>query len=139
MKILLTLLSSFAIISSVYSQKKEDSKIIITLADTSGIHEKIKKAFARQDFILKEIYDSDTLRTFPRELTNMGGYAIAYAEIKDNQVTLFGFYGLKKVDAFGIPTAGRSYNRILYFKAGKTWPLLQRVAESMGGEITYKK
>lgn len=129
----------FFITASIYSfsQEKNSTKIIVALTDTSDIQLKIKKAFAKHNLIAKEYIDSDTLSSFPSEQNGL--YVIVYAEIKGSDISLFGLYGLKRLDSFGYSHAANSYKKILYYKSSKSWPILMQVAESLEGEISYSK
>lgn len=118
-----------------YSQEKHSTKVVVALSDTSNIELKIKKAFAKHNLIAKEYIESDTLSSFPSEQNGL--YVIIYAEIKESKVTLFGLYGLKRLDSFGYSHAANNYKRIIYYKASKSWPVLMKVAQSLGGEISY--
>lgn len=137
MRICLIVVISLIISVSSFSQEKNSKKVIVTLSDTANIELKVKKAFAKNNLIVKEYIDSDTLSSFPSEQNGL--YTIVYAEIKDSNVILFGLYGLKRLDSFGYSHAANSYKRILYYKASKSWSVLMKVARSLGGEIYYLK
>lgn len=132
--ILVTLLL-FSFIS--FSQKKEDSKIIITLPDSVDIQQKIKKAFALEDIQVKDIGESDTLSTFPTEISGL--YIVGFASVKANTVTLFGLYGLKRLSYLGYTNAANKYKKIIFYKGSKSWAALHRVAKRIGGEISYEE
>lgn len=136
MKYLLLLFATILSFSG-FSQKKEDSRIIVTLADTAGIYEKVKTALVRTDFVVKDLPERDTLRTYLRE--SGGLYIKAFAIINGNQVIISGSYSLKRIDYFGYNNASKHHKKIIYTKGSKTWPQLMKVASLIGGAITYEK
>lgn len=119
------------------SQNKGDSKIVITLSDTTDMREKIRLAFAKADFIIKDLNDPDSITTYPRELKSISGTSVARAIIKGDKITLSGFYSLKKLNYFGFAKSGKDVKPIIYYKSGKLWPLLMKVANNIGGTIGY--
>lgn len=130
----------FLIISKIaFTQTNGDSKIIITLNDNSGVYEKIKIALVKNDFIIKDDGNRDTLLTYPRELSNLPGYSIVNAIIYDKQIIISGVYGLKKINDWGYTTSPKSYKRILYFKGSKGWKLLMQIAQTIGGEFSFSQ
>ncbi len=128
----------FVICINRHVSKKGDSQIIITLNDSSGIHEKVKLALIKADFVVKELNSLDSVVTYPRELKTMNGVAVGQAKVKNNKVTLYGYYSLKKLNYFGYTKLSRDFKPIVYYKGSKLWPLLMKVARDLGGEITYK-
>lgn len=123
----------------IFCQTSGDKRIIITLTDTTNIYENVKKALIKNDFIIKEYENKDTVYTYSRELRTMPGYCNVIAIINNNSVTLSGFYGLKKMNVFGQTTAPRDYKPIIYFGGSKIWPLLESIAKSINGQIKYSK
>ena len=132
--LLLCLLPFFAV-----AQKIEDSQIIITLSDSTDLYKKVKIAFVNADFIVKDNYKLDTLTTYSREFTSMAGHCVAVAILKGNTVTLTGYYSLKKLDWFGFTQSSNNFQKVLYYKSSKSWDLLMKVAEGIGGQITFTK
>lgn len=138
MKIRTAILLSVALISlETQAQKKGDSKIIITVTDTTNIYNRIKIAYAKADFAVKDINIHDTLSTFPRELRTMSGYVVSNAIISGDKVVLNGFYTRRKISYYGIIKTGKDVTPVIYFKSGKLWPLLMKVANDIGGKIEY--
>lgn len=125
------------IFSVAYSQKKSTAKIIITTTDTTQLYEKVKTALIKSDFIVKDI-QSDTLITYPRELNRMNGYVVAVATLTGNIITLNGYYSLKRQDYFGYEKR-KTYKRIIKFNGSKLWPLLEKIASYVGGEVSYSE
>lgn len=137
-KMILPILLFFLAVSS-YGQSKGDSKIIVTVSDTSEMYNKVRVALIKNDFIVKEDGNRDTLSTYSRELKTMAGNAMIWAVIKGNDVELSGIYSLKKLNYFGFTKPGRNSNTILYFRGSKTWKLLEKVAETIGGQLQFAK
>lgn len=131
------LILSIALTVSVAGQKNEDSKIIIKLDDSSGIYKKVKTALINSEFIVKDIESKDTLKTYSREYK--GIHCVAVAVINNNEVNLFGFYGLKKMDYIGFTHSPKGYKKILYFRGSKGWELLMQVAKQVGGNVTFER
>ena len=138
MKTSLSILVLFTVIS-VIGQKVDNTKIIIILNDSLGSFEKVKTAFVKNKFILKEESSKNTITTYPREFDNIPGYAIGNAEINGNTVTLSGIYGLKKMNYWGHEKQPKDYKQIIYFKGSKGWRLLMQIANELGGVISYSK
>jgi hypothetical protein len=102
-------------------------RIILTVADTSGIHQKVRTAFIKTNFQVKDL-PGDTISTYSREVRGLTGYAVAFAVIEGNTVTLSGYYSPKKMNYFGFTNVGREVKRIRKYKGSKTWPVLEKVA-----------
>jgi len=123
-----------------FSQKNGDKKIIFTVADTTNLHQQVKIALVKNDFIVKEDGETKYISTYPREFKKIPGYAIAFTEIKGNEITISGIYGLVKVDDFNYTCSPKSYKPILYMKNGHGWKLLLQIVESLNGKIiSYSK
>ncbi|HMK24729.1 MAG TPA: hypothetical protein VK483_01775 [Chitinophagaceae bacterium] len=136
MKIIFTLFILFCS-ASLFSQKSDDSKIIITLNDSTGIYNKVKYSLVYYDFIVKDNGNRDTLTTYSIEYD--GIYCVARAIIKGNSVTLTGVYGLKKIDGWGYTQSPKGYDQVIYYKGSNSWKLLMQVANRMNGQISYGK
>lgn len=121
------------------AQNKGDSKIIIALADTAGIYDRIKLALVKADFIVKELNSRDSITTYPRELKTMSGFAIAHAIIKDGEVVINGFYTRRKISYYGVIKTSKDVKPIVHYRSSKLWALLMKVATDIGGEIKYSK
>ena len=118
-----------------FSQKEEDSKIIIRLSDSTGIYNKVKYALVNSEFIVKDNGNRDTLTTYMQDYS--GIFCKATATIERNTVILSGVYGLKRLDEFGYTNNPNKYQDIKYFKGSKGWKILAHVASLVGGEIFY--
>ena len=121
------------------AQKAEDTKIIITLNDNVDLYKKVKIALVNTDFIVKDNYNLDTLTTYSREFTSFPGFCVTSAVLRNNTVTISGFYGLKRIDEFGYTQSNKNYQKIIYYRGSKSWELLMQVAEKIGGQITFSK
>jgi hypothetical protein len=73
------------------------------------------------------------------ELKTIAGYAVLWAVISGYRVELTGIYSLKKLNYFGFTKPGRDSNRILYYRGSKTWKILNKVAETIGGQLAFTK
>jgi len=131
------LIAFLVVAISSFGQERGDKKIIISLPDSSAAFETAKVALIRNDFIIKDLSLKDTLLTYARELNNITGYAIFQAEISGNKIILSGLYGLKKISSFGYNNLPKSYLPIRYYPASKTWNILLKVAQSMGGSLIF--
>jgi len=127
------------LITSAFSQKSGDKKIIITLPNDSALYEEAKVALAKHDFSIREDGNKDTITTHLREFRTIPGYCIFSAVINGNTITLSGIYGLKKRNVVGYTTAPKDYKPITYYSGSKGWRLLMSVAEEMRGSISFSK
>lgn len=137
MKTFIFLLSLFPF--AINAQKTEDTKIKITLSDSIDIYKKVKIALINADFIVKDNYNLDTLTTYSREFTNMAGHCVAVAIIKENTVTLTGFYSLKRLNFIGLTQSSNDFQKVMYYKSSKSWDVLMQVAEGIGEKINFSK
>lgn len=121
------------------AQSTGDKKIIL-VTDSDSLYQKIKYAFGKANFMVKDDGNRDTIRTFPADLSGIPGYAVLSAVIKGNTVELSGFYGLTRMDDFGYTRTPKNYKPILYFKGSKAWKRLNEVADKIGyTTVTYTK
>jgi hypothetical protein len=137
-RLTLILLLSF-LFNEGFTQDGGSKKIIITFSDSSNLYEKIKIAFAKNDFIIREEGRVDTLTTHLREMKSMPGYCSLIAAINGNTVILSGFYGLKKMNLIGFAKLPKDFKPIIYFSGSKTWRLMMTVAQNIGSDISYSK
>lgn len=126
-------LIALLISSQAFSQERN---LTIKVNDTTNIYNKVKLAFVKNDFIVKDDGNTDTLRTYSRDIVTIPGSAVVQAVIDGNQVTLSGIYGLKKINDWGYTATSKNYKPIIYYKGSKTWKLLERVANDIGGEVS---
>lgn len=129
----------FLISTRAFAQTNGDTKIIVTLIDSVGIYEKAKVALVKNNFIVKDDGNRDTLQTYPREFSNLPGYSVANAVLNGNQVILSGVYGLKRINDWGYTSSPKNYKRVHYFKGSKGWKLIMQVAETIGGQISFSQ
>lgn len=121
----------------VNAQKVDDSKIIITVDSTENLYIRLKDIFIRRNFFVKDLSIRDSLITYPTEFK--GVFVIGFAAIDGNKVTLSGLFGLKRLDEFGYTNSPKGFSSILYFKGNREWRILNEIATSLGGVITYEK
>ncbi|MEP7144922.1 MAG: hypothetical protein ABI707_18700 [Ferruginibacter sp.] len=122
-----------------FAQNKFDSKIIITVKDTTNLYKTVKIALVNFDFIVKDNYNDDTLTTYPKEIKIFKGMIMCRAILNEFTVTLTGVYGFKSVDFWGFTTLPDTYKRIIYYNGSKTWKLLLKIANKIPGELTYSE
>ena len=70
------------------------------------------------------------------------GYTVVKAEIKNDTVTVWGFYSNKNQNLFDIEIAPGKYKRILYIKnnRGQGWNILYSIAAEIDAHnLTYSK
>ena len=125
--------------ASGYCQSSGDSKILVTLQDTTGLYDKVRLALIKNDFIVKDDRIKDTLTTYPAELKTMAGHAVLRAVVTGFVVELTGIYSLKKLNSFGYTKPGKDSQRIVYYRGSKTWKILEKVAETIGGQLSFAK
>jgi hypothetical protein len=133
--ILTTMLLS--VFFSATAQKKGDSKIIITVSDTAGLHNKVRMALIKQDFVIKELGLPDSITTYRRELKSTTGVTVAFAKIDSNVVTIHAIWSQKIKDLAGLSVQENKFKKIMYFKGSKLWPLMQSIADYIGGDHAY--
>lgn len=124
---------------SSLGQQYLDKKIVVTVKDTSGLYQKVRIAFGKNDFQVKEDGDYLVVSTFARDIKKIPGYMIARAEISGNTVTITGRYGLLRIDDWGRTRVNSSWKDILYMKSSKVWPVLEKVADKLDGAKAYSK
>jgi hypothetical protein len=95
MKIIFFIINFLSIAIYGISQEKGDSKIIVTISDTTNLYERVRQRLIKADFVIKETGNRDTILTYPRELRTLSGYAVFKAVLNNNQVTFSGTYTMK--------------------------------------------
>ncbi len=126
--------------ANAFAQKSDDTRIFVTLTDTTGIYEKIRLAFVKADFMVKDDRNKDTLTTYPLNIKSTT-YVLAYAAIKGNVIEFWGYMGDSHGNLLGATVAPskNNYKEIFYFKHDKYWNKLLSVANMLNGTITYDK
>lgn len=104
-----------------YSQKSLNTRVIVTLPDTTGLYEKVRLALVKSDFIVKEDGNRDTLTTYPFNKSTT--YVFAYAAIKGNVITFWGFFADTHGNLMGatVLPSKKEYKKIFYFNGDKYW------------------
>lgn len=139
MKTFIIAIISLSISIHGVSQEKGDSKIIVTVNDTTKLFERVRQRLIKADFVIKETGNRDTILTYPRELRTLSGYAVFMAVLNNNQVTFSGRYTMKKQDYFGYEKLSKDTKQIVYYKGYKTWRFLHDIAESFEGTLSYQR
>lgn len=121
----------------INAQNFGDSKITVTVTDSTELYKKVKIVLVNFDFIVKDNYNYDTLTTYAKEFSNLNGQCRVMAIIKNNTVTLSGIYGLKKIDDWGYTQSPKDLQNIIYFKGSKSWALLKAIAEKLGDRMIF--
>ena len=126
------------IILSIISkaQKIGNSKIIVQVSDTTNLYKRVKFAFIKLDFIVKDL-ETDTLKTYAREFMD-NNYLIATAIIKGYTVTITGIWGSRKLNLLGYSNSLRDYKSVIYYKGCVEWNLLRLVGKDIGGELSFE-
>jgi hypothetical protein len=127
------------LLSKAYAQNTEDRKIVITVSDSSNIAGKVKSVLVRNNFIVKELPNKDTLLTYPNEFGGLPGFTIVQAVNSGNTITLSGVYGLKRMNDWGYTANPKNFKQIMYFRGSKGWKLLEKIANDIGGQLSYSK
>lgn len=138
MKIVI-LSAMFLICITSYSQDYLDKKIVVTVKDTNNLYQRVRIAFGKNDYQVKEDGNYYLVSTFARTLKKTPGYTVGKAEIKGNTVIISGRYGLNHIDDWGKSMETGSWKDIVYMKSSKIWPLLEKVADKLEGEKSYSK
>ena len=120
-------------------QKSGDRRIIVSLPNDSTILQKVKIAFAKHDFGIREDGRKDTITTLLREFRTMPGFCILSAVVKNDTVILSGRYGTKRINVLGYTTAPNEYKPISYAGGSQSWRLLMSVAKEIGGSLSFSK
>ena len=140
-KLLIILIIAFASHHHAFSQKEGDRKIIAKLADTSNIYTRVKLAIIKGGFTVRDDMNTHLLTSNVEVKKNLG-YTVVKAEIKNDTVTVWGFYSNKNQNLFDIEIAPGKYNRILYLKnnRGHGWDILYSIATEIDAhDLNYSK
>lgn len=121
------------------AQTFEDSRVIVTLSDSTDLYKKVKIALVNNNFVVMDNYNIDTLTTYPRSMENVQGYIMLKAIIRGNMVEFSGAFGLTRIDGWGYTLTPKYYQRVIYYKGSRTWKLMRQMAEKLGGAISYSK
>ena len=136
---LLTIICACLLLKS-YSQKSLDTRVVVTVSDTTNLYEKTRLAFVNSGFMVVDNRRQDTLTMYPYNIKSTG-YITAFASINNNQVVIWGFLGNANNNLLGITVAPtkNQYQKIYYYKGDKYWKKLVSVANLIGGTISYGK
>ena len=123
-----------------FSQKNVDTRVIVTVPDTLGLSEKVKMAFVNEGIMVVDNKRTDTISTYPFNIKSTS-YILVYASIKNNTVTIWGYYAYANKNLLGITVnpSNIDYKKIFYFKRDKYWQKLKMIASRLSGTISYGK
>lgn len=130
----------FIVPISIQAQKSLDTRIYITITDTTNWYEKVRVAFVDEDFIVKDNSRKDTLYTYPNNTVSTS-YIYAFATIKGNIIELWGFLGDSHLNVLGytVNPGKNDYKKIFYYKRDKYWNKLMAIAKRLNGTLSYGK
>ncbi len=133
---LFILATSIFFATSLFSQNKADTRILIKIKDTSNTYEKVKYALVNEEFIVKDNGRRDTLTTYAHGFNAL--FCIVQAALFRDSVVIRGWYGVKRLDDFTVTSGPSNYKPVLYFGGrGDMWKHLMNVAKRIGDEINY--
>ncbi len=136
--ILLPLALFFSILA--IGQKEDDNLIIVTVADTAKLYERVRQAIAYSDFIIKQDSNRDTLRTSSERIGRSTIFVAAKVVIAGNKVEISGLQSLGYQDFWGEPGRPRSSTRISYNNKGsEEWWRIRSIAMKLDGKMEYAK
>ncbi len=122
-----------------FAQKRGDTKIIITVNSKDSITKKVKEAFAKNNFLIKDDGYKTVVTTYPKEFKNVPGYSMAKAEINGNTITLRGMYNITDSDDLNSNRDPKEYKPIIYYKGSHGWKLLMSVVSQLDGQVSFAK
>ena len=140
-KFLIILILVYASCNNIFSQKVGDKKIIVKVADTSNIYNKVKLAIIKAGFIVRDDMNTHLL-TSNVTVKKILGYTIIKAEINNDAVTVWGLYSNKNQNLLDIDIAPGKYKNIIYFKnnSGYGWDILYSIAAEIDAhDLSYSK
>jgi hypothetical protein len=124
---------------SCYSQTYLDKKIVVTVKDTSNIYQRVRLAFTKNNFRLKDDGNYVAVATLPKQVKKLTDHTMGKAEISGNTIIITATHGLLRVDEYGRTKFTNEWKDVVYMKGSKIWPLFEKVAKEIDGEITYSK
>jgi len=122
-----------------FAQKRGDTKIIIPVNSKDSITKKVKEAFAKNNFLIKDDGYKTVVTTYPKEFKNVPGYSMAKAEINGNTITLRGMYNITDSDDLNSNRDPKEYKPIIYYKGSHGWKLLMSVVSQLDGQVSFAK
>lgn len=114
-----------------------DSKIIISVTDSSNTYAKVKESMVRNGFVVKDLLTRDTIFTYPRVYKGMN--VALRALIKGNKVIVTGYYSLKKMYDFGYAGESGNRKRIVYYVGANTWEFMLKVSREVGPSLAFSE
>jgi hypothetical protein len=137
-KLVITLLL-LTLSTLIHAQKEKelDSVIVLQVTDTTNLYNRIKWSMINQEFIVKDLPSRDTLKTYAREFLN-NDFMIVSAVIKGDEIKFSGIWGSRKLSWFGYSLSPNDYKRILFYKGCVEWRIMKRIAEGVGGILSFQ-
>lgn len=128
------------ITSNTYAQKSLDTRVIVTVSDTVGLYEKVRMAFVDESIIVIENRRTDTISTQPFNIKSTT-YIMTYACIKNNTVSLWGYFADANTNLLGITVNPnkKEYQKIFYYPGDKYWKKLNKIALRIPGTLSFGK
>lgn len=131
--------------ASLFAQQKKDSKVIVTVSDTSNLFNRVALQFYERGYTLEQ-KDQQVgfISTTEKPLKKTSGSVKIRALIKDSTITFTAVNALDiEVEILGIKSE-RTFEPVGFFGAKnsinmKSWNEMKSIAESFGGTITYSK
>jgi len=117
-----------------FSQIKGDSKIIITVQDSTNIHKLVKNSLVKNDFVVKDL-PGDTITTYVRKYKGM--YVALRSVVSGSRVTMTGFYSLSQIGDFGYENPSKDRKRIIYYVGALTWNLMLKVSREINSNLAF--
>ena len=124
---------------TAFAQKEEDNLIVVTVYDTTKLHEQVRHAITYTNLIIREDSKKDTIITYSEKIDGTTIFLIAKVLINGNKVEISGGYGLGIEDFWGYPSWPKTYKRIVYFKGSEGWKILRHIAIKLDGKIEFSK
>jgi hypothetical protein len=141
--LLITLLCLVTTILFAQRKKSEvgDSKIFTKVSDTSNLYIRVKRAIIKSGFTVRDDMN-DSLLTSNTEVVKHLGYTIIRAKIKNDTVTVWGYYSNKNQNLLDVDIAAGKYNKIVCFhdNSGYGWDILHAIASDIDAiDLSYSK
>ncbi|MBK8520286.1 MAG: hypothetical protein IPL54_05175 [Chitinophagaceae bacterium] len=119
------------------AQKEDDNRIVVTLDDTTNIHQRVRQAVVFTDFIVRDDSKPDSLITYAERIFNSTIFVIAKVVIIGNKVEISGAYGLGYQDFWGFPDWPRGYSEVIYYKESESWKIIRKIALKLDGKLSF--
>lgn len=113
-----------------YGQDEKSNTIVVTLADSNKVSDKVVKALSGRDYTAT-VNKNSTVTTAARTLKN--GARVGYtATIKGNEVALTGKILVAGQTNMVIENKGKKDSPIM-----NGWEEMEKIAKALGGKVSY--